>query len=671
MQNAASFDDRDFEYIRRKIESDKNMYSSIWQTWWSQASIDTRLEAGVLSLSEYSPFGTNLNNTFFFNRTRPLLNLVSGYQRRNRKSCVVVPLENGDQQTADQYSKLLLGIFKRANLYETISEAFHQGACITGLSLIHSYLDFTDDPISGDIKAEMLPFNQFCIDPYFRDPALSDCSFIWRRTYMPASQAALLIPDRYDDIMAVQPSSMSRGPDNNFMYMPEAVGINKSSRVSYDEYYYRATRKRTLLQDKRTLDVLDVTIKDNFDVDRFLATYPQVKLIEQEIPTVRLAIMVNNKVFYDGPNPLLIDDYPFTLFTGYNATSLPNFYDRFSGIARSLRDPQLLYNRRVILTADLQESLLNSGWIVDPDSVIDIKQLYQTGNGRVIALKKGANPASVQQIQAPNVPPSVFQLEETYSKEMNMDTGISEELTGMATEDLAGILSRLRQGAGLTSLQPIFDKLDQSQIRLGDLHMKIVRANYTPTKIKNIIGVEPAPFFYNKAFGTYKCTVQLGFDTETQQQMQFLQLLQLKQLGIPIPDSALIESATIQNKTELLQQMQQQAQAAEQQQQQQMQFELKEQQARTALAQSQAVANKGLGIERLSRVKENEALAIERKAEAVKDDNQAVLNLVKALKEIEGMDLEHLERIMTLQGLINNEKQTLEQSVQEGPGPVR
>ena len=66
-------------------------------------------------------------------------------------------------------------------------------------------------------------------------------------------------------------------------------------------------------------------------------------------PTVRMAIMIQDKVFYDGPNPLSIDTYPFVPVLGYYNPMMPYFYSRIQGICSSLRDPQILFNRRVIL----------------------------------------------------------------------------------------------------------------------------------------------------------------------------------------------------------------------------------------------------------------------------------------------------------------------------------
>jgi hypothetical protein len=53
-------------------------------------------------------------------------------------------------------------------------------------------------------------------------------------------------------------------------------------------------------------------------------------------------------------------------------------------------------------------------------------------------------------------------------------------------------------------------------------------------------------------------------------------------------------------------------------------------------------------MERISRINENQALAEERRAQGEKDNEIALLNFVKALKEIESVDLAHLEKLLAL-----------------------
>ena len=656
LETLSDISNNDHSAIKRKIDADYNANQSLWQIFWTEATLDTRLEAGDTSLQGElnSTLPNNNRGSYYFNHVRPLLSTVSGCQRRNRKSSIVVPLENGDQQTADQFTKILLQIFKKENVYESISEAFHQGACITGMNLLHIYIDWQNDPISGDVKIDNLAYNQFFIDPYFRKLDLSDCNFVWRRCYLTHTAAAALMPAYYDDIMALPGNPTGAGRDGRFQYMPEAYGQTQQNRISYDEYYYRSYRKQKILVDKTTGETMEINGNEDVDMSLFLKENPQIRVQEQTVPTVRLAIMIQDKVFYDGPQPIAgLDEFPFCPVVGYYNGMMPYFYSRIQGIARSLRDPQMLFNRRVILSADLLESQVNSGWIFKENAPVDVKHLFQTGQGRIIPIKEEYAMTDIMQIQSPRIDASIFQVQETFKTEMHFVSGVNEELHGSATDDKAGILAAMRQGSALTTLQPLFDRLDASQILLSEKIMKVVRGNYTPGKIKSILeGQEPAPLFYNKAFGKYHCMVELGFNTESQKQMEFAQKLQLREMGVPIPDEDMIEAATMQNKDKLIANMQKRQQQAMQMQQQQAQVQMQEAQARTELAQARAVADRGLGVERMSRVEENHALSIERKAEAHKDDIGALLNYVKALKELENIDIDQMHKIASLQQML-------------------
>lgn len=222
----------------------------------------------------------------------------------------------------------------------------------------------------------------------------------------------------------------------------------------------------------------------------------------------------------------------------------------------------------------------------------------------------------------------------------------------------------LRQGAGLTTLQGLFDQLDRSQKLLGKLRLDIIQSNFTPGKVKRIIAEEPTPQFSNKAFGKYDAAVEEGLNTTTQRQMQFAQLLQLKEIGVPIPNETLLEACTVQDKKKLLDKIAQQEQQQAQMQQMQFKTALEEQQAKINLAHSRAVADQGLGLERLSRIQENKALAIERKSASVRDENIALLNLVKAIKEVDSIDIEHMEKMLAMQAMIKQQEASVQRETE-------
>lgn len=620
---------------------------SINNVYWAEADYDSRVECGDASVwgDFYAAIPSNLRKQYNFNRVRRIVNMISGYQRKNRKSTIIVPVENGDAQTAEQFTKIFLWLNQQEGILETISDAF-QGSLVTGMNLLQVWVDYRNDPISGNIKVDNCAYNSFLIDPYFRKADLSDCNYIWKRTYLSPAECISLLPDKKEELTSMNP--MGSAKDGKFQFMPENYQFNSSALFAYDEFYYRTYRKQKMLVDTQTGETLEWESEDDEALQRFLTTYPQVEVVDAMVPTVKLGIVVQGNIMYDDINPLGVDTYPFVPVLSYYNPQMTSYHLRLQGVVRNLRDAQFLYNRRKVIELDILESQVNSGFIYKEDALINPKDVFQSGQGKGIALKSTAQMTDVQQIQSPQIPPTTIELSRILSEEIQQISGVNEELLGSASDDKAGILSMLRQGAGLTTLQGLFDKLDYAQKRLGTIILKVIQNNFTPGKIQRIIEEEPSEQFYNKYFGKYDAAVEEGPNTTTQRQMAFAQGLHLREVGIPIPDRFFIENMSIQNKNDILEEMQQQAQAAQQAQMAQQQAQMQELQSRANLSEARAEADRGLAVERTSRVAENESLAIERQAEAAKDRMSGVLDLVKALKEIETIDISQLQTLVQL-----------------------
>ncbi len=338
---------------------------------------------------------------------------------------------------------------------------------------------------------------------------------------------------------------------------------------------------------------------------------------------------------------------------------MPYMYNRIQSPMTSLISPQVLFNRRIILNADFLESVVNSGWMFKQGAVIDAKHLLQVGQGRLIPLKDSATPlVDVVPIPAPNIPPSAFMQLEVYDKEIFNVIGLSQENLGKVVEDdSSGYQSALRTAAGLTAQQPLFDRLDLSQNILGDIVMEVIQKNWTPGKVRQLLGgEEPAPLFYDRAFGKYHSMTELGFNTDTQKQLEFAQLLELRKAGIMVSDAQMINKATLQGKDDLVKEMEAQAQAQQQQQQMQQQIQMEEIKSRSILSQARAQADMGTYYERISRIDSNAALDEERRARAVQDENAALLNFVKAAKELESIDIQHIRELLEMQGIIKDQE---------------
>lgn len=645
-------------HIKQMMDDYYSQSITINQSFWSEADTDTRFKVGDQSI--YNDYYGNLpafrRRQFYFNRIRRICNLITGYQRRNRKSIVSAPVENNDNEASDQISQLLLFTANKCGESEMISEAFESGAVTTGMSLLHYFIDHTHDPESGDICCSHVPYNSFLIDPYFKKKDLKDCNFIWRRQWISKNIANKILPGREDDIARINPRG---NRDGKFQFMAEAYNYGMQNLLALDEFYYLDMRTATFLIDPATGLSREWNGKKE-NLKEFLRLYPQIVEKQTLMPTVKLAMVLEGHTMYDGPqqtgSDIPFDRYPFVPFIGYYEPNLPYFPWRVQGVVRNLRDSQFLYNRRKVIELDILESQVNSGIKYKPGSLVNPQDVFLEGQGRGIAIKDDKEMTDVEKIQPAQVPPSMLQLSEILGKEVMEISGVNEELLGSADDDKAGILAQLRQGAGLTTLQVLFDQLDFSMKLCGEIRLELIQKNYSVGKIRRILNEEPIDDFKNRVFMNYDIVIEEGINTTYQRQMQFMQLLHLREVGVNIPSKTILEAATLQNKNDLIRDIEAEEQQAAQQQQQQAQLEMAKIQMEAKLLESQAMANQGLGMERIARINENAELAVERRAKAIEDLSDARLNKAKTLTELQNLDVARLQQLLAIADLLEQKE---------------
>lgn len=615
--------------------------------YWVQGSIDKRFKVGDQSLWSMV-YGDNQyyqSRRFFFNLIMRHINMICGRQRQNRKSTITVPTQNDTDPLVDDYNKVMKWSEDRDGFQEYLSQAF-EGACDTGMSLLHLYPDYTLDPISGDLFTDQVSYNNFLIDPYWRKQDLTDCTFIWRRRWVNKNAAKALLPGHAKEIDKMQPSGMK---DGRFPLQAELINLDTNRLFAYDEFHYRDTREATLVLDPKTGESVEWEEDEEDGPDfmqQVLRQQPWLVVKKTQVPTVKLVIVLGGKIVYHGKNLLNIDAYPFVPTLCYHQPDIQSYAWRCFGITRNLRDAQYLYNMRKVIELDILQSQINSGWIYQVDGVVDPKAFRQSGQGFLVPVKAGKNIQEVaQRIEAPGIPASMIELSRSLAEDITKISGVNEELLGAATDDKSGILSMLRQGAGLTTLQTIFDKLDYSQRLYGKIRLQAIRKNFSKGKITSILGHEPDPRFFTTHSLKYGIAVEEGNYSTTQRQMELQQLLHFKEIGMPIADKSILNVAFITNKKQVLEDMQQQSQQQAQAQQQEAQMQAQVDNSKIVAAYAKS---------RLDLAKEKEALAKvdEIEAGAEHKSMQADLDLVKMMVELEDMDFNNFKNSFEMAELI-------------------
>lgn len=539
---------------------------------WAQGYIDKRFKAGDQSLYNWAA-GNNFSQSsyrYFFNLIRRNQNMICGFQRKNRKSTVTLPVHNDDDGLSDDYNAAIRWCEDRDGFQEYLSEAF-EGSTDTGMSLLYMYPDYINDPVSGDLMTDYVSYNNFIIDQHFRKQDLSDCNGIWRRRWVTKEVALQLLPGREDIIKSLKPSNMK---DGRFPVQAELQNINVSKLFTYDEFHYRTTREARMIIDPYSGESMEWEDQDGDEPDmmeRVLQQQPWLQVKKMQVPTVRLCISLGDREVYDGPNLLNIDPYPCVPSLCYYDSDISNFALRCMGTIRNSRDAQFLYNMRRVIELEILQSQINSGWIYPVDAVTDPKAFRQTGQGFLIPLKTGHLPNEIQRIEAAAIPQSLLELSAALSEDINKIIGVNEELLGSATDDKSGILSMLRQGAGLTTLQTIFDKCDYTQRLYGKIRLQAIRKNFSKGKVRNILGHDPDPRFFTSHSQKYSVVLEEGNYSATQRQTELQQLLYFKEIGLNIADKSIINAAIITNKKQVIADMEEVQQQQSQQQQQEAQ----------------------------------------------------------------------------------------------------
>jgi len=582
--------------------------------------------------------------------------MVTGYQRQHRKNIVYIPTEGADSQTTDQYTSLITHVTNSEGINEQFSKACELAA-ISGMVLLQPYLDFTgDDPAQGTLRAKVWEYNSFLVDPYFREPDMSDAQFVWCQEYISKKTAEERFPDQKDKIVPMAGTPQRYG---SFYFLPENYNMARNDLLVLSYVWYKWNRKKKRLYSEKRNQFFDFAGGQE-QLDQILYAIDDLQVVEVDVAVWKQAVILNDQLMWQGENPLGFDCCPFVpIFWNYDPHI--NYYDlRCRSLVKTMRDPQFLLNRRIIINHDISEATINAGWKRKSGAVANEDNLKKSGQGWDIVINEGYEMGDCEKIIPSAVPASDMELANQMADLVFSVSGVNmESWTGDDTKQLSGLTLMLKQGANLLVLQKYFDQWDYSLKLLGGLLLQIVLNNWNAAKVGLMIGEEPSPYFYSRIFAKYKVLVEEGVNTPTQRSMHAQQLLEINQIyGREVfPPSMVIKDMNLFGRNEVVQFLQQQEQQASAMQEHSMQLQqavedakLKEIYAKAAnnLAMARerhgrAEADIGLFEERLSEITHNRAMATKAKMEAVKTLIESV-GLIgeqearQKLMEVEGFD---------------------------------
>jgi GTP-sensing pleiotropic transcriptional regulator CodY len=558
---------------------------------------------------------------------------VTGYERQHRKNFSYVPVEGADAQTTDQYTKLITHVANMGCIHEQKSKA-KELSTISGMVLAQPYLDYTDDDqAQGTLKVKIWEYNAFLVDPYFRSPDMSDCQFVWCQEYISKKEAENRFPDKMEAIVPMAGTPQRYG---SFYFLPENYNMARNDLLVLSYVWYKWKRKKKRLYSRSRNQFFDFAGDEN-NLEQILYNIPDMELVNVEVPCWKLAVVLNDQLMFQGDNPLGFDGCPFIPYF-WNYEPHINYYDlRVRSLVRTMRDPQFLYNYKVITNNDIAAATINAGWKRKIGAVANEDNLKKSGQGWDVIINEGYELADCEKIIPSAVPESDLALAQQMDDLIWKTSGFNlENWSGQQDKQISSFTMMLKQAANLMVFQKYFDQWDYADKLLGDRLIQIALNNWNAEKVKLFIGEEPTAFFYSKIFCKYQVIVEESDLTPTQQNLQAQQMMDINaQFQREVfPPSMIIPKLNITGKGEIVPYLQQQEQQMQQMQQMQSQVQQMAEDAKIKELYSRATSNIAMAKERAGRFDANVGLLEERLSEISKNQSLSTKSKMEALEKM-------------------------------------
>ncbi len=582
--------------------------------------------------------------------------MITGYERQHRKNFSYVPTEGGDAQTTDQYTRLITHIANAGNLHELRSKAKELSA-VSGMVLVQPYMDFSgNDPAQGEAKLKVWEYNSFLVDPFFRNPDMSDAQFVWCQEYISKQEADSRFPDKVSTVKPMQGSPQTYG---RFYFLPENYNMARNDLMVLSYVWYKWKKKKKRLYSAQRNQFFDFAGGDS-QLESILYNIPDLEEVEVEAPCWKLAVVLNDQLMFQGDNPLGFDGCPFVPYYWNYEPHISQFDLRVRSLVRTMRDPQFLFNYKVIQNNDIAAATINAGWKRKVGAVANEDNLKKSGQGWDVIINEGYELTDVEKIIPSAVPESDLALAQQMADLIYNTSGVNmENWAGQSDKQISALTSLLKSAANLMVFQKYFDQWDFSDKLLGERFLGMVLHNWNAEKVQLFIGEEPSPYFYSRIFSKFQVIVEESDLTPTQQNLQAQQMFEINErFGREVfPPSMIVPKLNITGKGEAIEFLKQQEEQASavQQQTQDIQHAFEDAKLRelySKAANNIAMAkerygrfesNIGLLEERMSEVTKNRALSTKAKMEAL----EKMIDVIARYGEIEAMlklnDIESLD----------------------------
>ena len=598
------------DYIKTAIKCDRYYRGEQWE----QTDIDALDSEGRPHLT--------------INTILSTVNTILGEQSSKRADIQFKPRRNSSDEVADVLTKLYMQISDN-NQYDYLESQVFSDGVIQDRGYFDIRMNF-DDHIEGEVQITAEDPLDIMPDPDAKDYDPTTWNEVIKTKWLSLDDIEQQYgKEKADRLRIIAENGEHLGRDSmdlaemrdvTFGDVEEAIlnggNIDDKHSVRAIRVVERQHRKLTLTAhfvDPKTKDMRIVPESwDEERTDLFAQEYG-LGMLKKLVKKVRWTITADKVVLHDDWSPY--KDFTIVPYFPYFRRGKP------FGMVRNLLSPQEQLNKISSQELHIVNTTANSGWVVETGSLngMTSDDLQERGaqTGLVLEYNRGSQPP--QKINPNQIPTGLDRIGQKAANNIKEISGVSDAMLGQDKAEVSGVAIQAKQNRGQIQIQVPLDNLAKTRMFVAKNIMCLVQSFYSEERViqitrdddpmkprEEIVLNQMTPegeVVNDMTVGEYDVIVSTMPARDTFDESQFAEALQLRQVGIAIPDDAIIEYSHLQRKGELakrirmltgVEQSPEQQEAAQMQQQIQMEevkLQLQKLQAESSNLEAQAMLN--------------------------------------------------------------------------------
>lgn len=515
-----------------------------------------------------------------FNEIKPALNAAIGDQINNRLDITFRPRGDGaDNLKAEIRTKVMRQIADQTRLHWKETEVYADGL-IQRRGYFDVRVDFSKN-MRGNIVVSVLDPMDVIPDPDAKTYEPDGWTDVLVTRWLTKDDIAGLYGDAAAGRVGVQPIDDGRdfGEESDDEGAARSkFGSTDGARLWDAVYSSGGTKHWRVVERQRWVRKLsncllyprtgDIKLADGFPPEVVAEHRAQgAEMIRIVRKRVRWTVSTADVLLHDEGSP-------------YDGFTIIPFFPYFrrgktGGLVDDAIGPQEALNKGISQFVHIINTSANSGWVVEQNSLanmtVDELKVQGAQTGLVLEYKRGA--AKPEKIQPNQVPTGIDRLIDRSTVALR-DATVPEAMRGLTGPETAGIAIQSKQSAAKTQLAVPRDNLSRTRHMLAERMNELVTKHYGDYRIFRITERDPTtgrpidtPLEVNKfdpATGTYINDLTEGdYDvviseapaSSTFQDGEFEHAVELRKIGVAIPDSVLVKSSALSRREEVIEEM--------------------------------------------------------------------------------------------------------------------